>query len=126
MDLFGLKEHDERHAEVERRIRYLLEQVAQLTIDLGEAHADIRRLQREVDSKVSAADVDPALTALDEGLADARSKLGAAQSASEDGWSDVYSQLETSIGNVRDAVDAAGSTDDDDGPESSSGGVSGA
>ncbi len=121
MDLFGLKEHDERHAEVERQIRHLLEQVAQLTIDLGEARADIRRLQREVDSKVSATDVDPALTALDAGLADARSKLDAAQSASEDGWSDVYSQLETSIGNVRDAVDATGSSDDDADPESSTG-----
>ena len=121
MDLFGLKEHDERHAEVERQIRHLLEQVARLTIDLGEARADIRRLQREVDSKVSVNDVDPALAALDAGLADARTKLEAAQSASEDAWSDVYAQLDVSIGTVRDAVEAAGSTDGGADPESGSG-----
>ena len=97
MDLFGLKEHDGRHADVERHIRHLLEQVAQLTIDLGEARADIRRLQREVDSKVSVNDVDPTLTALDNGLADARAKLEAAQSASEEAWSDVSAQREVSI-----------------------------
>ena len=121
MDLFGLKEHDQRHAEVERQIRHLLEQVAQLTIDLGEARADIRRLQREVDSKVSVTDVDPALTELDTGLADARTKLEAAQAASEDAWSDVYAQLDVSIGTVRDAVAAAGSTDDGAEPKSGSG-----
>lgn len=35
MDLFGIKEHDERHDAVERQLRRIIEQVAQLSIDLG-------------------------------------------------------------------------------------------
>jgi archaellum component FlaC len=52
MNSYGLKKHDERHAEVERQTRHLLEQVAELTIDLSEARADVRRLQGDVDTKI--------------------------------------------------------------------------
>ena len=104
MDLFGIKEHDARHDEVERRIRDLAEQVAQLTIELGEARADIARLQAQVDAKLDAPDTE----ALDADLADARAKLEAAKEASETAWNDLYPQLLSSLGRVREAVDTAG------------------
>ena len=34
MDLFGAKEHDARHDTVEQQLRSLVEQMAQLTIEL--------------------------------------------------------------------------------------------
>lgn len=106
MDLFGIKEHDAQHAELADQVRYLSEQVATLTIDLGQARADIERLRHESDS------VDPSLVALDAGLSDARAKLRAAQSASAQGWSEVYAQLQSSLVTVRDEIDAAGSDDE--------------
>ena len=104
MDLFGNKEHDARHETVERELRNLAEQLAQLTIELGEARADIARLQAQLDDKMDAPDPD----ALDEDLADAKAKLGAAKSASEEAWNEIYPQLLTSLGKVRDAIDKAG------------------
>ena len=103
MDLFGSREHDARHDEAERQLRELFEQVAQLTIELGEARSDITRLQAQLDSKVDAPDPD----ALDQDLADARAKLGAAKTASAEAWNEVYPQLATSLGKVREAIDEA-------------------
>ena len=63
MDLFGIKEHDERHDEVERQLRRLIEQVAQLSIDLGVTRTELRRLSLTVERKVTEADVDPGIVA---------------------------------------------------------------
>ena len=109
MDLFRDKEHDQRHDDTEQQIRALAEQVAQLTIELGEARADINRLQAE---KLDAPDPE----ALDDDIADAKAKLAAAKDASSDAWNDVYPQLVTSLGKVRDAIDAAGN-DPEKGPD---------
>lgn len=110
MDLFGIKEHDERHDEVEHQIRALIEQVAQLTIELGEARADITGLQSRLDTKLDAPDP----TALDADIADAKAKLSAARTASESAWSDIYPQLQESLEKVRDSIDSASAQPADD------------
>ena len=101
MDLFGLKEHDARHDEVERRLRRLIEQVAQLSIDLGVTRTELRRLTLVVDGKVSEADVDSGLIALNEGLKQARVKLAEAQSAAEENWSAVNDELAEAMAELR-------------------------
>jgi ABC-type transporter Mla subunit MlaD len=101
MDLFGMKEHDERHDEVERRLRRLIEQVAQLSIDLGVTRSDLRRLGLTVDGKVAEADLDPIIVDLNDGVRDARVKLAAAQDAAEENWAAVNDEL-------GDAVDGLG------------------
>ena len=101
MDLFGMKEHDGRHDEVERQLRRLIEQVAQLSIDLGVTRTDMRRLSLTVDGKVSEADVDPALLDLDAGIKDARIKLAEAQSAAEENWAGVSNELAASLDKLR-------------------------
>ena len=111
MDLFGIQEHDARHDQVEQQLRSLLEQVAQLTIELGEARGDIARLQDELGSKVGVPDVDA--ESLDAGVADARVKLTAAQEASTEAWSEIYPQLTASLAKVRAAIDDAGSKDEE-------------
>lgn len=103
MDLFGNKEHDTRHDAVEQQLRSLVEQVAQLTIELGEARADISRLQAQLDTKLDGPDAH----AMDAELADARAKLGAAQAASEEAWNEIQPQLLASLGKVREAIDEA-------------------
>ena len=109
MDLFGNKEHDARHDAVEQQLRSLVEQMAQLTIELGQARADISRLQAQLDSKLDAPDPD----AMDAELADARAKLGAAKSASEEAWNELQPQLLASLGRVRDAIDQAAAKEPD-------------
>ncbi len=99
MDLFGMKEHDERHDGVERQLRRLIEQVAQLSIDLGTTRSDLRRLSLTVEGKVEDADVDPVIIELNDGIKDARVKLVAAQDAAEENWAAVNDEL-------GDAVDA--------------------
>ncbi len=99
MDLFGMKEHDERHDEVERQLRRLIEQVAQLSIDLGVTRTELRRLNLTVEGKVEDADVDPVIIELNDGIKDARVKLVAAQDAAEENWAAVNDEL-------GDAVDA--------------------
>ena len=101
MDLFGMKEHDERHDEVERQLRRLIEQVAQLSIDLGVTRTEMRRLTLTVEGKVSEADMDPGILALNEGIKDARVKLAAAQDAAEENWAAVNDELSEAIDSLR-------------------------
>ncbi len=101
MDLFRLKEHDARHEEVERQIRRLVEQVAQLTIDLGETRLELRQLALEVGKKVGVEDVDPSLSGLNDGLAKARVALGDAEKSAEEGWDKLSTQLSGSLDDLR-------------------------
>ena len=104
MDLFGMKEHDERHDEVERQLRRLIEQVAQLSIDLGVTRTELRRLTLTVEGKVSEADIDPAIVSLNEGIIDARMKLAAAQDAAEENWAAISDELSEAIDSLREEL----------------------
>lgn len=101
MDLFGRKEHDQQHAEIERRLRRLIEEVAQLTIDLGQTRMELRKLGLEVEQKVSADEVDPAISALNEGLKRAREQLTETQDAAEDAWDELNRDLSEAIEEMR-------------------------
>ncbi len=104
MDLFGMKEHDERHDEVERQLRRLIEQVAQLSIDLSATRSDMRRLSLTVEGKVSEADVDPVIIELNDGIKDARVKLAAAQDAAEENWAAVNDELADAVDTLRQSM----------------------
>ena len=102
MDLFGIREHDDRHDAVERQLRRLIEQVAQLSIDLGVTRTELRRLSLTADGNVSEADVDPTMVSLNRGIKDARVKLLEAQNAAEENWAIVNEELTEAIGSLRD------------------------
>jgi multidrug resistance efflux pump len=104
VDLFGIKEHDARHDEVERQLRRLIEQVAQLSIDLGVTRTELRRLSLTVEGKVSEADVDASILSLNDGIKKARVKLAAAQSAAEENWATVSEELASSLDELRDEL----------------------
>lgn len=101
MDLFGLQEHDDRHNEIERRLRRLIEQVAQLSIDLGVTRTQLRALSLDVAGKADTADIDPALIALNDGIKDARVKLAAAAEAADESWNELGDELADAIEEMR-------------------------
>jgi chromosome segregation ATPase len=101
MDLFGLKDHEQQHKDLERHVRRLVEQVAQLTIDLGETRMQLRKLALEVEGKVSVDEIDPALVALNEGIKRAREQLGETQGAAEEAWDELSNELDDAVNELR-------------------------
>lgn len=104
MDLFGIKEHDGRHDEVERQLRRLIEQVAQLSIDMGVVRTELRSLALKAEGVV--AEIDPAIISLNKGISEARLKLAEAQGAAEETWADVADELTASIDSLRTNIEA--------------------
>ena len=101
MDLFGIKEHDERHDTAERQLRRLVEQVAQLSIDLSQTRAELRTLSKAVEGKVSAAEVDPTITGLNEEIKAARVKLKEARAVADEEWGRINDELAKSVEDLR-------------------------
>lgn len=101
MDLFGIKEHDERHDTAERQLRRLIEQVAQLSIDLSETRAELRALSNVVEGKVSADEVDPGLAKMNEDIKAAKVKLAEAQAAADEEWGRINDELSESVEDLR-------------------------
>ncbi len=69
----------------------------------------MRRLGLTVEGKVTGADVDPGMVALNESIKDARVKLAAAQEAAEENWASFNNELDASLDALR--ADLAGSED---------------
>lgn len=97
MDLFGLKSHDERHEQTELTLRRLVEQVGQLSIDLGQTRTDMRRIYLMLQGKVDSADVDPALVAANDALGRARDRLSALQAAADEQWNVLSTELDAAL-----------------------------
>ena len=101
MDLFGLKEHDARHDDVERQLRRLIEQVAQLSIHLGATRAELQAVASQLGGKVDAGDIAPDLQELNQAVKDARVKLDAAESAAEESWDAANVELAGAVDRLR-------------------------
>lgn len=97
MDLFGIRSHDEQHQTAERTLRRLVEQVAQLSIDVGQTRTDMRRLSLVVEGKVSAEVVDPALVEANSALGRAREQLGRLQASADEQWNEIRRELDASV-----------------------------
>jgi ABC-type transporter Mla subunit MlaD len=97
MDLFGMKEHEQQHKDLEKHVRRLVEQVAQLTIDLGETRMQLRELAIEVEGKVSTDEIDPALVGLNDGIRQAREQLSETQEANEQTWDKLSDDLDDAV-----------------------------
>ncbi len=105
MDLFGLKEHEERHSAAERVLRRLVEQVGQLSVDLGQTRMDLRRLALVVEGKVAAAEVDPLLVATNDALERARARLADLVAAADEQWDEVSAQFDEAVSVARAEAD---------------------
>jgi hypothetical protein len=101
MDLFGIKEHDERHDTAERQLRRLIEQVAHLSIDLSMTRAELRALSNVVEGKVSADELDPGIAKMNEDIKAARVKLEEAQAAADEEWGKINDELAKTVEDLR-------------------------
>ena len=108
MDLFGIKEHDRKHEELERRVRRLIEQVAELSIDLGQTRVELRKMGLEVESKLSTAELDPSLLTINEGIKAARQKLAEARAAAEEQWGQFSDELAEAVEELREELSEEG------------------
>ena len=105
MGIFGDdKLQDQRLAALEQHIRVLTETVQANQVDLAAGWIAILTLQAQVDEKVSASDVDPAVAELNNQLGSARKKMDEASSAASESWAmlqggvrDAFETLRTSV-----------------------------
>ncbi len=100
MDLFGLKAHEDQHRETALVLRRLVEQVSQLTINLGQTRVELRKLSLQVEGKVDMADVDPVILGVNQALGDARVKLAEVAAAAEENWNAMSEELENAVDDV--------------------------
>ncbi len=114
MDLFGFKAHEEQHDETARVLRRLVEQVSQLTVNLGQTRVELRKLSWKVEGKVDVDDVDPAIVGINQALADARVKLTEVAAAAEENWNTLSEELENAVDDVNEKS-ASLSDEDEDG-----------
>lgn len=110
MGLFGNdKEQDARLQALENHIRELTETVIQGGLDLVALRVAQINLQAQVEGKVSADEVDPAISALNEQLGVARDELSKAAAAAEDSWSTLRAGATEALDALRRSVDEAAS-----------------
>ena len=106
MDLFGLKAHEEQHDQLARAVRRLVEQVGQLTINLGQTRVEMRKLSLKLDGKVDIDSVDPVIVGINQALSDARVKLSEVAAAAEDQWDSLSEELDDAIEDVNEKSSA--------------------
>ena len=114
MDLFGFKAHEEQHEETARSLRRLVEQVSQLTINLGQTRVELRKLRLQVEGKVDAGDIDPAIVRFNQALGEARVKLAEVAEAAEENWNALSEQLEDAVDDLNEQASSLSDEDDDD------------
>lgn len=106
MDLFGLKAHEEQHEETARVLRRLVEQVSQLSINLGHTRVEMRKLSLRVEGKVDVDSVDPVILGINQALSEARVKLTEVAAAAEDQWNVLSEELEAAIEDVNEKTES--------------------
>ena len=108
LDTLGLQAHDDRHSETERLLRRIVEQVAQLSIDLGVTRTELRRLTLDVaaidDATVKTASLDPSLTALNERIKQARTSLDETKASASENWQQSEAELFQALEELRDEL----------------------
>ncbi len=119
MDLFGFKAHEDHHRDTALALRRLVEQVGQLTINLGQTRVELRKLTLQVEGKVDVAEVDPTIVRINEALGNARVKLAEVAAAAEENWNALSEQLEEAVDDINDESTSSSDEDDDETPADS-------
>lgn len=108
MGIFGDdKRQDERLDALENHIRDLTQSVQTNQADLAETRITLLGLQANLDDKVSAADVDPAIVKLNEDLATARQELEQASAAASESWAELQGGVNDAFERLRTSTRAA-------------------
>jgi hypothetical protein len=108
MGLFGDdKRQDERLDALELHIRNLTEAVQKNRVDTAACWASLLGLQAQVSEKISASDVDPVLTGLNEDLGVARKLLDESAQAASESWAALQKKVDGALDSLRKNVTEA-------------------
>ena len=108
MGIFGDdKLQDQRIAALEGHVRGLTQTVQANQADLVEARIAILKLQAEVDEKVSATDVDPAIVDLNKQLGKAREELERSKATASESWATLQGDVNNAFESLRTSVKEA-------------------
>lgn len=108
MGLFGDDTgQDGRLDELERQVRRLVEEVQQLSIDLGVTRTELLRARMDLRGVVKVADIDPSIVALNDLASTSRAALDDAKDSNDKSWGSFQKALQSAVDDLRRAVDAA-------------------
>ena len=108
MGLFADDElQDQRLNLLERHIRTLTETVQQNQADIAACLIMQLALQKQIEQTVSTSDVDPAISALNAQLAEARARLKQTAGEAAENWAGAQSDLRGMMDGLRDKVQEA-------------------
>ena len=108
MGIFGNdKEQDARLDAIEAHIRAISEAIQQTQLDVMRVNIALIRTESALGDKVSAADVDPAISALNEQLGVARAEYERMSAAAEESWSALHDGAAAAMATLRSSVEEA-------------------
>ncbi len=108
MGLFGNdKEQDARLNALESHVRAISEAIQQTQLDVMKVNISLIRTERLLGDKVSSADVDPGIVALNEQLGVAREEYEKMSAAAEESWATLHAGASEALATLRSSVEDA-------------------
>ncbi len=108
MGLFGNdKEQDTRVNALESHVRAISEAIQQTQLDVMKVNISLIRTERLLGDKVSSADVDPGIVALNEQLGVARDEYEKMSAAAEESWATLHAGASEALATLRSSVEDA-------------------
>lgn len=112
MAIFGRdREQDERLDEIERHVRRLVEQVAQLSIDVSVTRVELRKVGMTTDAlseamkgKIDLSAIDPVLDTFNSKLKTTRAALKEAREAADSDWETLQGDADQLLGDLNAAA----------------------
>jgi hypothetical protein len=108
MGIFGNdKEQDARIDALESHVRAISEAIQQTQLDVMKVNISLIRTESMLGDKVSSADVDPGIVALNEQLGVAREEYEKMSAAAEDKWTTLHAGASDALATLRSSVEEA-------------------
>ena len=108
MGIFGNdKEQDARIDSLESHVRAISEAIQQTQLDVMKVNISLIRTEQLLGDKVSSADVDPGIVALNQQLGVAREEYEKMSAAAEDSWTTLHAGATEALATLRSSVEDA-------------------
>jgi hypothetical protein len=108
MGIFGNdKEQDARIDALESHVRTISESIQQTQLDVMKVNISLIRTERLLGDKVSSADVDPGMVALNEQFGVARDEYEKMSAAAEESWTTLHAGATDALATLRSSVEEA-------------------
>lgn len=108
MGLFShFEELEQRVDAVEEFVRALAQSVQRNSIDIASGMSTLLALQTQLNQKISAAEVDPAIGKINAQIGVARDQYAAASEVAAEGWLQLQSGMDDALNAMRASVEAA-------------------